>query len=163
MSNKLIVGNQFPKFNLITNTDSEIDENSLLNKKTVVFIYPKNDTGGCTKECVEFSNLASHFENLNISIYGISKDTVKSHKKFITKHDLKLNLISDPEVTLITDLGSWVKKSMYGKEYMGIERTTFILDKKNKITHIWNKVRVKGHAEDVLKACKTDIKEDNKI
>ena len=109
MSNKLIVGDQFPKFNLVTNEDIKIDENSFLNKKNVVFIYPKNDAGGCSKECIEFSKLMINFENCDTAIYGISKDTVKSHKKFLNKHNLKLKLISDPEVKLISDLGSWVK------------------------------------------------------
>ncbi len=162
MSKKLVVGKQFPKFNLVVDRDKRISEKSFLKRKTIIFIYPKNNTGGCTKECVDFSRLIKDFETLNISIYGLSKDTILSHKKFIKKYSLKIKLISDPSAELITQVGAWVQKTMYGKKCMGSERTTFILNENNQITHIWTKVRVTGHAEEVLKACKNLIKEDNK-
>ena len=161
MSKEFVVGRNFPEFTLKASSGETIAEKSFLGKKTIVFIYPKNDTSGCTKECIDFSNLVSDFKEYNTTVFGLSKDTHESHKKFIEKHNLNICLIADPSVKLISALGAWVKKSMYGKEYMGSERTTFILDENNKVTHIYRKVKVKGHAEEVLKACKTMIKEDN--
>ena len=161
MSNKLIIGNKFPEFNLEASNDKHITDQSFQKKTTIVFIYPKNNTGGCTRECVDFSNLEKKFRAANTEIFGLSKDTIMSHKKFIEKNDLKITLISDPYLELIPALGAWVKKSMYGKEYMGAERTTLLLDRENNITHIWRKVKVNGHAADVLKACQTSFNKDN--
>ena len=161
MSNKLSIGNKFPKFNLEASNDKLITDQSFQKKITIVFIYPKNNTGGCTRECLDFSNLEKEFKAANAEIFGLSKDSITSHKKFIKKNDLKVTLISDPNLELIPALGAWVKKSMYGKEYMGAERTTLLMDSQNNITHIWRKVKVSGHATEVLQACKTSFNKDN--
>ena len=161
MSNKLSIGNKFPKFNLEASNDKLITDQSFQKKITIVFIYPKNNTGGCTRECIDFSNLEKEFEAANAEIFGLSKDTITSHKKFIEKNALKITLISDPNLELIPGLGAWVKKSMYGKEYMGAERTTLLMDSQNNITYIWRKVKVSGHATEVLQACKSSFNKDN--
>ena len=160
MSNKLTVGNQFPNFKLEASNDKYITNKSFGKEITIVFIYPKNNTGGCTKECIEFSNLVQDFKIFNAEVFGLSKDPIISHKKFIKKNNLKITLISDPNLELIPAVGAWVKKMMYGKEYMGSERTTLMLYN-NKITHIWRKVKVNGHAEEVLKACQSAFNKGN--
>ena len=163
MSNKLSIGNKFPKFNLEASNDALITNQSFQKKITIVFIYPKNNTGGCTRECIDFSNLEKEFKAANAEIFWLSKDSITSHKKFIKKNDLKVTLISDPNLELIPAFGAWVKKSMYGKEYMGAERTTLLIDSENNITHIWRKVKVSGHATEVLQTCKTSFNKDNGV
>lgn len=122
----------------------------ILDAKYVVFyFYPKDDTSGCTIEAKEFSNLVSDFDRLSTKVFGISKDSLDSHKKFITKYDLKIDLLSDEE-EISEKLGIWVEKSMYGKKYFGIERSTFLVDKNKKILKIWKKVKPEGHAQEVL-------------
>ena len=125
-----------------------------IGKNLVLFFFPKADTTGCTKESVSFSNLISDFENLNTIVIGISKDTVEKQKKFKSKYDLKCILGSDVDVKICSKFGVWVEKSMYGKKYMGIQRSTFLINTEGKIQHIWNKVKVSGHAEEVLEVVK---------
>ena len=117
------------------------------------FIYPKNDTSSCTKENLTFSENIKEFEKLKINLFGLSKDSIESHLKFTNKYKLEVELISDPDIHLIKQLGSWVKKSMYGKEYMGVERSTFLIDEDNIILEIWRKVKVNGHVQNVLDIC----------
>ncbi len=119
-------------------------------KNLVLFFFPKADTTGCTKESISFSNLIKNFENLNTIVVGISKDTVEKQKKFKAKYDLKCILGSDVDIKICSRFGVWVEKSMYGKKYMGIERTTFLFDESLTLINIWNKVKVKDHAQDVL-------------
>ena len=121
-----------------------------IGKNLVLFFFPKADTTGCTKESISFSNLINDFEDLNTIVIGISKDTVDKQKKFKSKYDLKCILGSDVDVKICSKFGVWVEKSMYGKKYMGIQRSTFLIDTEGKIKHIWNKVKVPGHAEEVL-------------
>ena len=121
-----------------------------IGKNLVLFFFPKADTTGCTKESVSFSNLINDFEDLNTIVIGISKDTVDKQKKFKSKYDLKCILGSDVDVKICSKFGVWVEKSMYGKKYMGIQRSTFLINTEGKIQHIWNKVKVPGHAEEVL-------------
>ena len=154
MNNDLLIGKPLPNFELKTSNANTLNNTTLKGKSKIIFIYPKDDTSGCIKENVYFSDNINEFEKLNIFLYGLSKDTVESHIKFIKKHNLKIELISDPDLKLITYLGSWVKKSMYGKEYMGVERSTFLVDQTNKIVEIWRKVKVNGHVEKVLNSCK---------
>ena len=123
-------------------------------KNLVLFFFPKADTTGCTKEAISFSNLINDFENLNTVIIGISKDTVEKQIKFKLKHDLKCILGSDVDIKICSKFGVWVEKSMYGKKYMGIQRSTFLINTEGKIQHIWNKVKVSGHAEEVLEVVK---------
>ena len=123
-------------------------------KNLVLFFFPKADTTGCTKESISFSNLIQDFEDLNTIVIGISKDTVEKQIKFKSKYDLKCILGSDVDIKICSKFGVWVEKSMYGKKYMGIQRSTFLINTEQKIQHIWNKVKVPGHAEEVLEVVK---------
>ena len=154
MTNDLLIGKPLPNFELQTSNNKLLKAIDLKGKLKLIFIYPKNDTSGCTKENILFSENIKEFDKLKINLFGLSKDSVESHIKFIKKYNLKIELISDPDIKLIKDLGSWVKKSMYGKEYMGVERSTFLIDQNNKIVEIWRKVKVSGHVEKVLNSCK---------
>lgn len=131
------------------NTTDFLDSQALLGKKTVVYFYPKDDTPGCTKEAINFSEKINEFTNLNTQIFGVSRDSFEKHEKFKKKYNLKVNLISD-EGEITEYFGVWVEKSMYGKKYMGIERSTFVIDEQLKILKIWRKVKVSGHVEEVL-------------
>ena len=157
MNNDLLIGKPLPNFELQTSNNNLLKAIDLKGKLKLIFIYPKNDTSGCTKENILFSENIKEFDKLKINLFGLSKDSVESHIKFIKKYNLKIELISDPDIKLIKDLGSWVKKSMYGKEYMGVERSTFLIDQNNKIVEIWRKVKVNGHVEKVLNSCKNLI------
>ena len=123
-------------------------------KNLVLFFFPKADTTGCTKEAISFSNLINEFGDLNTIVIGISKDTVEKQIKFKSKYDLKCILGSDVDIKICSKFGVWVEKSMYGKKYMGIQRSTFLINTEQKIQHIWNKVKVPGHAEEVLEVVK---------
>jgi thioredoxin-dependent peroxiredoxin len=123
-------------------------------KKLVLYFYPKDDTSGCTKEGQEFTALAADFERAGAVVLGASKDSVKSHAKFIAKYDLAVELASDESGELCEAFGVWVEKSMYGKKYMGIERSTFLIGADGKIAQVWRKVKVPGHAAAVLEAVK---------
>ena len=157
MNNDLLIGKPLPNFELQTSSNKLLKAIDLKGKLKLIFIYPKNDTSGCTKENILFSENIKEFDKLKINLFGLSKDSVESHIKFIKKYNLEIELISDPDIKLIKDLGSWVKKSMYGKEYMGVERSTFLIDQNNKIVEIWRKVKVNGHVEKVLNSCKNLI------
>jgi peroxiredoxin Q/BCP len=124
-------------------------------KPLVVYFYPKDDTSGCTKEAQEFTALAADFAKAGVALLGVSKDSVASHAKFIAKYDLAVPLASDPEGAMIEAYGSWVEKNMYGRKYMGIERSTFLIGADGKLARIWRKVRVPGHAAEVLKAAQS--------
>lgn len=121
-------------------------------KMLVLYFYPKDDTSGCTKEAQEFSALCSEFADAGAVVVGISKDSEKSHAKFIAKYDLKVSLGSDESGDVCDAFGVWVEKSMYGKKYMGIERSTFLIDAQGKIARVWRKVKVPGHVAEVLAA-----------
>ena len=115
---------------------------------------PKDDTSGCTREAQDFTALAADFEKAGAVVYGVSPDSVASHNKFRCKHDLSVRLLADEEKAVATAYGVWVEKSMYGKKYMGVERSTFLIDGKGKLASVWRKVSVPGHAEEVLAAVK---------
>lgn len=121
-------------------------------KPLVLYFYPKDDTTGCTKEAQDFSALSDEFKKAGAAVLGVSKDSVKSHGKFVEKYGLSIPLGSDPDGAVVERYGSWVEKSMYGRKYMGIDRSTFLIDGTGVIRRIWRKVKVPGHAEDVLKA-----------
>ncbi|MFC3080258.1 peroxiredoxin [Phenylobacterium terrae] len=121
-------------------------------KPLVLYFYPKDDTTGCTKEAQDFSALSGEFKKAGAAVLGVSKDSVKSHGKFVEKYGLSIPLGSDPEGAVVERYGSWVEKSMYGRKYMGIDRSTFLIDGDGVIRRIWRKVKVPGHAQDVLKA-----------
>ena len=150
-------GDKFPEFCLKDEENKELCLKNIKSKWKVVYFYPKDNTPGCTNEARDFSKLKEEFEKEKAFIVGISADSVESHKKFKEKHDLKIKLLSDPEKKLIKK-AAWGKKKLYGKEYEGIIRTTYLLDENNKVAKVWKNVRVKGHAEKVLNL----IKELNK-
>ena len=144
------IGDIAPDFNLPEDLNGTLTLSSLRGQNVVLFFYPKDDTSGCTKESIAFSSLKAEFEKADTVIVGISPDTVAKHQKFRTKHNLTTLLVADEERTALEAYGVWVQKSMYGRKYMGVERTTFLIDREGKIAQIWNKVKVAGHAEAVL-------------
>lgn len=145
-------GQKAPPFQLATDGDGKVSLASLKGKIAVVYFYPKDDTPGCTSEAIAFSALKEQFDKHGAVLVGVSKDSVQRHDNFKKKYDLKIQLASDEEGKMLADYGVWVKKMNYGREYMGIERSTFLIDAKGVIRKIWRKVKVKGHAEQVLEA-----------
>lgn len=143
-------GKKAPQFTLKTGDGEKVSLKDYLGKKVVLYFYPKDNTSGCTKEACDFRDAHPNFKKLNAVVFGVSADSEESHKKFSDKHDLPFTLLSDPDKKVIEKYGVWKEKSMYGKKYMGIERSTFIIDEKGKIQKIFPKVRVKGHVEKVL-------------
>ncbi|HJM93096.1 MAG: thioredoxin-dependent thiol peroxidase [Alphaproteobacteria bacterium] len=126
----------------------------LKGKKAVLYFYPKDDTPGCTTEAKDFTELKRKFSANGITVVGVSKDSVAKHDKFADKHDLRITLASDEDGAVCDKYGVWVEKKNYGRTYMGIERSTFLIDAKGRIAKVWRKVRVKGHAEAVLAVAK---------
>ncbi len=141
-------------FKFQSHADKIISLEDIKKDYIILYFYPKDDTPGCTIEAQEFSRLKSEFEAENAVIFGISKDDKISHQKFVQKYDLDIDLLSDDQ-DIAQKFGVWVEKSMYGKKYMGIERTTFLLDKSRKIIKIWEKVKAEGHALKVLECIKS--------
>ena len=120
----------------------------------VLYFYPKDDTSGCTREAQDFTELAADFAKAGVKVVGISRDPMKKHDKFIAKYDLKVPLASDEEGTISDTFGTWVEKSMYGRKYMGMERSTFLVGKDGRVAKAWRKVKVPGHAAEVLQAAR---------
>jgi peroxiredoxin Q/BCP len=154
MAKDLNVGDKAPSFSLATDGGGRISLKDLSGKPIVLYFYPKDDTSGCTREAVAFTGLLAKFNRLGVKVIGVSKDSIGSHDKFKAKHDLGVVLGSDPDGKVVESYGCWVEKSLYGRKYMGIDRSTFLIDPKGKISRIWRKVKVPGHAEDVLDAAK---------
>ena len=149
MPKKLEIGNKIPKFFLNLSNNTVINSKDLIGKTYVIYFYPKDNTPGCTNEAKDFSHLFKDFEKLDVEIIGVSKDSIKTHQNFIEKHKLKIKLGSDLEGKVIEKFGVWVEKKMYGRIYMGIERSSFLISDKGRIENIWRKVKVKGHAKEV--------------
>ena len=149
MPKKLEIGDKIPKFFLNLSNNTVINSKDLIGKTYVIYFYPKDNTPGCTNEAKDFSCLFKDFEKLNVEIIGVSKDSIKTHQNFIEKHKLKIKLGSDLEGKVIEKFGVWVEKKMYGRIYMGIERSSFLISDKGRIENIWRKVKVKGHAKEV--------------
>ncbi|MCV9934938.1 peroxiredoxin [Boseaceae bacterium BT-24-1] len=141
-----------PDFTLPTDGGGSLALSSLRGGKVVLYAYPQDDTQSCTNEALSFDALREDFAAAGATVIGISPDSVKRHDKFKQKYGLRLTLVSDEERTAIEAYGLWVEKQMYGRHYMGVERSTFLIDAAGKIARVWAKVRVKGHAEDVLAA-----------
>ncbi len=148
----LDIGSNAPDFTLPRDGGGTITLSGLRGNPVVLYFYPKDDTSGCTQEAIEFSGLKPQFEKLGAKVIGMSPDPVKKHDKFKTKHDLKVELVADEDKAIIESYGLWVEKSMYGRKYMGVERTTFLIDSDGKIAKVWNKVKVPRHAAEVLEA-----------
>ena len=147
-------GDKAPNFKLAADGGGTLSLGGLKGQPFVLFFYPKDDTSGCTKEAIGFSENLRKFQKLGMAVIGVSRDSVESHDKFKAKHKLKIPLASDPKVETATAYGVWVEKSMYGRKYMGMERATFLIAAKGVIREIWRKVKVPGHVEAVLDAVK---------
>ncbi len=145
-----------PDFSLISDEGKKINLKDFRGKKVILYFYPKDNTSGCTKEACSFRDSIKSFEKNNAVVIGISKDDISSHKKFKEKYNLPFNLLSDESLETIKNYGVWKEKNMYGKKYMGIERTTFIIDEKGIIRKIYPKVKVIGHIEEILNELKNE-------
>ena len=143
-----------PDFTLPRDGGGTVTLSDLRPAPVVLFFYPKDDTSGCTKEAIAFTGLGREFEAAGAKVFGISKDTVAKHDKFRDKHELGIPLLSDAESDVCEQYGVWKEKSMYGKKFMGIERTTVLIGGDGKVVRVWPKVKVPGHAEEVLEAVK---------
>jgi len=150
----LSVGAKAPDFTLPRDGGGEISLGELAGKTVVLYFYPKDDTSGCTVESIAFTGLTADFEAANAVVVGMSPDSAKSHDKFVKKHSLGVILAADEQRSVLEAYGVWTEKSMYGKKYMGVERTTVLIKPDGTIARIWNKVKVPGHAEEVLAAVK---------
>ena len=151
----LDVGDRLPDFSLPSDGGGNLSAASLAGKKLVLYVYPKDDTSGCTKEALAFRDMADALAASGTAVIGVSRDSVASHDRFKAKHALNFPLISDENGEMCKALGVWVQKSMYGKSYMGIERSTFLIDEAGVIRRVWRKVKVPGHAAEVLAAAQT--------
>jgi thioredoxin-dependent peroxiredoxin len=154
MEKGLAPGDRAPAFKLMTDDRGEISTASLKGESFVLYFYPKDDTSGCTKEAIGFSEAKKKFHAAGVAVIGVSKDNLNSHQKFRTKHKLTISLGSDPELETANTYGVWIEKSMYGRKYMGMDRATFLVDAKGVIREVWRKVKVPGHVEAVLAAAR---------
>lgn len=152
---ELATGDMAPDFTLPGDGGSTISLAEFKGKPVALFFYPKDDTSGCTAEAVDFTRLKAEFDAAGVALVGMSPDSAKAHDKFKAKHDLAVPLASDEEKTTLDAYGVWMEKSMYGRKYMGVDRSTFLIDGQGRIARIWRKVKVPGHAEEVLAAAKT--------
>ena len=146
-----------PNFKLPSSNNKNFEINKSLKQYLVIYFYPRDNTPGCTNEAKDFSKLYKEFKKLNCDIFGISKDSVDSHKKFISKFKIPFQLLSDEKIIALKKYGAWGEKSLYGKKFMGIKRTTVLINPKGKIIKIWNNVKVKDHAKEVLSCLKEAI------
>lgn len=149
---ELSVGDRAPEFELPRDGGKTVKLADYAGKLVVLYFYPQDDTTGCTKEAIDFSQLKPEFEKAGAVVIGVSPDSAKKHDKFKTKHGLTIELAADEERKVIDAYNLWVEKQMYGRSYMGVERATFLIGRDDRIAAIWRKVRVKGHAEAVLQA-----------
>ncbi|MEQ8708524.1 MAG: thioredoxin-dependent thiol peroxidase [Rhodospirillales bacterium] len=147
-------GDKAPEFSMPTDGDGTVSLSDLKGKNVILYFYPKDDTPGCTKQACGFRDLLPDFSGANAEIIGVSKDTAQKHAKFKAKYDLPFTLGADDAGTVCEDYGVWKEKNMYGRKYMGIERTTFLIDSTGVIRNVWRKVKVPGHVEEVLAAVK---------
>jgi peroxiredoxin Q/BCP len=155
MTAKLTVGSKAPSFQLPRDGGGEVSLKDFRGRKLVLYFYPKADTSGCTIEAIDFSKLAPAFARAGTAVLGVSADPVSRQDKFKAKHKLSIALGSDETHDMLTAYGVWAKKSMYGRSYMGILRNTYLIDPNGTIARIWQKVKVAGHAAEVLEAAKT--------
>ena len=152
------VNSKAPSFSLPSTSNNEYSLKNSLGKYIVLYFYPKDDTPGCTIETNDFNKLLAKFKKLNCEILGISKDNLKSHDKFRDKYKIKFDLLADEEIKVLKKYKVWAKKKFMGREFMGIVRTTFLIDKKGKIIKVWNNVKVKDHAKEVLETLQNIVK-----
>jgi peroxiredoxin Q/BCP len=148
------VGDKAPDFTMPTDGNGSVSLSKLRGKPVVLYFYPKDDTSGCTAEACGFRDTFPDYGKTGAAVIGVSRDSVASHDKFKKKHDLPFILASDTDGNVTEKYGVWVEKSMYGRKYMGIDRSTFLIDKDGVVRNIWHKVKVPGHVAEVLKAAK---------
>ncbi len=148
-------GTDAPDFTAPRDGGGTLTLSELRPRKVVLYFYPKDNTSGCTKEAIGFTDHAAEFEAAGAVVVGVSKDSVASHDKFIAKHSLDVALVSDENGDICERYGTWIEKNMYGKKYMGIDRTTVLIDGDGKIARVWRKVKVPGHVEEVLEAARS--------
>ena len=154
MASELSAGDRAPDFELPTDGGGHTRLMDLKGKAVVLYFYPKDDTSGCTAEAIAFNGLRGKFAAAGTALIGVSPDNAASHEKFKRKHDLQFALAADPERTAIEAYGVWKEKSMYGRKYFGVERSTFLIGRDGRLAKVWRKVKVPGHAEEVLAAAK---------
>jgi peroxiredoxin Q/BCP len=152
---ELEIGDEAPDFALPRDGGGTLKLSDLRGKHVVLYFYPKDDTSGCTAEAIAFSQKKSEFDAAGAVIVGVSPDSVKSHDKFKTKHGLSIDLVADEDKSILEAYGVWKEKSMYGRKYMGVERSTFLIGSDGRIARVWRNVKVPGHAEEVLAAVRT--------
>ena len=155
MAKTLKPGDPAPPFDLPTAGGGAVSLAALKGKRVVLYFYPKDDTPGCTQEALSFTEKAKAFAGAKAVVVGISRDSVAKHDKFAAKHGLTVILASDEDGDVCERYGVWVEKTLYGRRFMGIERATFLIDAKGRVAHVWRKVRVPGHVEDVLEMVKS--------
>lgn len=146
----LNIGDIAPDFTLPDQDGVEVRLSDFTGRWVVLYFYPKDNTGGCTREALDFTGHQDEYQKLNAKVFGISPDPVESHRKFIRKHDLKVDLLADPEHTVLKKYGVWREKLMVGRRYFGVVRTTYLINPEGRIEKIWEKVKVDGHAEAVM-------------
>jgi peroxiredoxin Q/BCP len=151
------INSKAPSFKLPSSSNQNFEIGKNLNQYLAIYFYPRDNTPGCTNEAKDFTKLYKKFKKLNCEIVGISKDDIESHKKFINKFNIPFQLLSDEKIIVLKRYGAWGEKSMYGKKFMGIKRTTVLINPKGKIIKIWNNVKVKDHAKEVLNFLKEVI------
>lgn len=154
MAKDLEVGDKAPAFRMTRDGGGEVSLGALAGKNVALYFYPKDDTPGCTTEAIDFTRLKPEFDKANTEIIGVSRDTAANHDKFAAKHKLAVVLGADEDGSVTEAYGVWKEKSLYGRKYMGIERVTFLIDATGTIRQIWPKVKVKGHADEVLAAAR---------
>ena len=154
MAGNLSPGDKAPSFKVTTDEGEAVSSSNLKGSPYVVYFYPKDDTSGCTKEAIGFSESLKKFARLGVMVLGVSKDSLQSHAKFRNKYKLQIALGSDPETKMAKDWGVWGEKTLYGRKYMGMERATFLVDARGVIVQAWRKVKVPGHVEAVMTAAK---------
>jgi len=154
MANELSAGEPAPEFELPTDDGGHVRLRDLRGKAVALYFYPKDDTSGCTAEAIAFNALRAKFAAAGTVVIGVSPDSAASHDKFKRKHDLRIQLAADPARSAIDAYGVWKEKSMYGRKYFGVERSTFLIDRAGRIAKVWRKVKVSGHTEEVLAAAK---------
>jgi peroxiredoxin Q/BCP len=154
MARELVAGAKAPAFTLPGDGGTTISLKDFMGRNLVLYFYPKADTPGCTKEAIAFSRLRAAFSKTGTEILGVSADSVAAQDKFKTKHKLKIPLASDETKKMLTAYGAWAEKSLYGRKFMGVVRKTFLIDREGRIAKVWPKVRVEGHAQEVLDAAR---------
>jgi len=155
MASDLQSGDRAPDVVLATSDGGALTLAQLRGRPLVLYFYPKDDTPGCTTEAKDFSALKAAFDMVGVDIIGVSKNSAAQHAKFAAKHDLTIGLATDADDSVCAAFGTWVEKSLYGRKYMGIDRATFLIDAEGRIARIWRKVKVPGHAQQVLEAAET--------